>query len=103
MTVENLWDYVRWLQLKANIYDDMAGKKLLVDMSVWLHRLVSVFALEAVQGNYDKVLAKLTQMVDRFLNRGVTLVCIFDGQPYPAKEQTNREPRTTGRASCCIG
>lgn len=91
MTVENLWDYVRWLQLKANIYDDMAGKKLLVDMSVWLHRLVSVFALEAVQGNYDKVLAKLTQMVDRFLNRGVTLVCIFDGQPYPAKEQTNRE------------
>ena len=51
MTVENLWDYVRWLQLKANIYDDMAGKKLLVDMSVWLHRLVSVFALEAVQGN----------------------------------------------------
>jgi hypothetical protein len=100
MTVENLWDYVRWLQLKANIYDDMAGKKLLVDMSVWLHRLVSVFALEAVQGNNDKVLAKLTQMVDRFLNRGVTLVCIFDGQPYPAKEQTNR---TTGRASGCIG
>jgi hypothetical protein len=57
MTVENLWDDVRWLHLKAFTMIWM-GKKLLVDMSVWLHRLVSVFALEAANAFRVKALPR---------------------------------------------
>ena len=87
---------------------DIEGKRIAVDIAVWLYAFVSKNTNEAGEIEHDGVKRGILFRALALLRAGVTPVFVFDGPPPPCKEETLRKRReqrenAAKRAKECTG
>jgi hypothetical protein len=85
MGVKGLLTQLKPLRTFTNAYSRQKGKRLGVDISVWLHQIALHHAAEIVEGEYANFVVGVVGRAKRFAEEGVGLHMVFDGALMPGK------------------
>jgi hypothetical protein len=85
MGVKGLLTQLKPLRTFTNAYSRQRGKRLGVDISVWLHQIALHHAAEIVEGEYANFVVSVVGRAKRFAEEGVGLHMVFDGAHMPGK------------------
>jgi hypothetical protein len=103
MTVEGLNKLLQPAASNINIFKDFNGLFVGIDMFFWLHQLASapttaqtLLKGEASPSNCP-ILKGTRRRIQRLQAEGLGVVCVFDGDPYPAK---NSEDAKRAKERC---